>query len=410
MRSILTALVWVGTLVGVAPGQDHVTAGTTGTVYGRVTFAEDKLPARYAEVRLIARPAALDATAEGAVQAATPIVRQVEGSTGIDGFFELRGVPAGVYLAVPRMNGYRIPGDWSGWGLNLSANSAKRLVETLATVRVRAGQVATLDLALERAATVSGRVTFADGAPGVGLGMGCEPVEVRNAKGRIEPMSAVESLILEVDMFVTGRQPTLTDEDGRYRLEGIPRGKCRIGTVLPEASGWTQMSGYSGGEITGPEPQPMYPQLARVLAPGVFRLQDATVFEIKGSERIEDADLRIDSGALHTLRGRVVVAGDRHAPANGLVYLLEQGAKGVERFGQTGVDGLFHFDLLPPGTYQVEVIANDRAMSDFGKPGSAAVYRLAKATVVVSEHDVQIEEIALTPLGPGEAEPTPDIS
>jgi hypothetical protein len=195
----------------------------------------------------------------------------------------------------------------------------------------------------------------------------------------------------------------LTDDEGRYRIFGLPPGKYLVSTMmaLDHSSGRVVMNDGSNSHTVGREH--MYPEMIAVFARETFRRKDAKVFEIRGDEQIADADLTIDPNGLHTLRGRVLAAYDHHAPTT-FIRLKEEGAKEVPRFVEIEDDGKFQVNYLPSGSYTLQIIS-----SDVPDPANSAAqptqYKTVKLTAVVGDQDVVLDDVLLVPLKPGERNP-----
>jgi hypothetical protein len=147
----------------------------------------------------------------------------------------------------------------------------------------------------------------------------------------------------------------------------------------------------------------MFPEMIAVYAPATFRRKDAKVFEIRGDEQIADADLTLDPNGLHTLRGRVLAAGDHHAPTT-IIRLKEEGAKEVPRLVEIEDDGTFQVNYMPSGSYTLEITSSDvpNLTSSAAQPTE---YKTVKLTAVVGDQDVVLDDVLLVPLKPGEKNP-----
>jgi hypothetical protein len=83
----------------------------------------------------------------------------------------------------------------------------------------------------------------------------------------------------------------------------------------------------------------------------------------------------------------------------------------VGKFTGIGEGGSFEFDHLPPGNYTLQLIgAQDEvpATGPSGAPPSIRRYKLAKTPVVVKDLNVDLGDIVLTALKPGETEEYPE--
>ena len=157
------------------------------------------------------------------------------------------------------------------------------------------------------------------------------------------------------------------------------------------------------------EQQRPYPNMTTVFAPGVFRRADARVFELRGDDEITDADLKIDSSGLYTIRGRIVAGDDHHAPNAAMLTLYDQGNDDPRHLAASLEDGTFQIDYVPSGRYTLRVnLAADEATPEAGRIFQVLRrYKMASFDVVIAEHDVVLGDLPLAVLKPGEKEEYP---
>lgn len=392
----------------------QIPAPATGSVIGHVECGEAKFPGRFGEIRLVPRPA--DSNSGLVDQAATsnppkPQLQIVLGHTGLDGGFRMDGVPAGDYLAIARMPGYVAPGTSSN--LFATDDQLKRLIVSVPTVQVVAGQVTSVNLTLRRGAAISGRVQFADGSPMVGASVGWELAEANLAieSIRMTKSSSLQRTMMTLEIFNDRSQQVVTDEEGRYRIFGLSPGNYIVSTGI--ASQLTSAAQVILSDGSSPEPSRRvnpYPEITTVYAPGVFRRGDAKVIEIRGSEQVTNADVKVDPSGLRTVRGRVLAGEDRHVPSQAMVRIQEDGGKEPFKFIMIEEDGSFKIDYPLPGNYTLQVTGVDEERSTANPPDAPAFsrrYQLAKLPVVVGGRDVVVADVLLSALKPGEKEEYP---
>ena len=391
--------------VEAAAGIVHSEGIVTGDVYDVAT----RLPVRFAEVRLVPLPVErkTDARSQDAAKAdAAPIrpepqVMSVSGHSGLDGKVMMRGVPAGDYLVLVLKAGYVSPVGDPGSSFRIGTERLAQLVATLPSVHVVAGGEATMHVPLERGATISGTVRYADGSPAIHVAVTAEPVvnplEPKHAKeARTEPISALEGTLMQPETLPSGRsREMVTDDEGRFRIAGLAPGRYNVDTVTtmdrrPAQGGMSDGSIWPGSRFTDPE-------IIGIYAPGVFRQDAAKVFEISSGEQLADADVTIDTAGLHTLRGRAFAARDHHAPSGLTVQLCYGSPKTLMRFVSSDADGSFQVNALPAGSYALTIEATDQ-----GTAGTPSFFKSAEVAVEIREADVVVPDVVLTLLPPGQ--------
>jgi len=412
--------VWVVLMTVWAWGQDAVPSAAApdtpaGTVTGRLTFAETQLPARFAEVVLIRKPEAEDLLPDSPEQRLKQYQSKVQkvvsmsGRSGLDGSYTIADVPPGDYFAIAKLLGYVVP---VGTPANeKEAHDIAKLTAKLVVVHVDMNRASTADLVLHRGGAVAGRLHFQDGSPAVGALVSVEPAAAESLWGfaaGYRPLAM--ALMGRMNTIYAVGDPgfsTLTDDDGRYRISGLPPGEYRVSAKVIMSGGDRTVS--KQGQLVGLPVNRLGDSLITVYLPGTMRKGDATVFEIHGDERIADADLEFNLGGLHTLRGRVLTKEDRHAPNNVSIALSVDGDNGPPVWTSADADGSFQFDNLPQGTYTLEVKAVDFDQTE-SPPDNATEevmtawrakmehpYAPVKVPVIVAEHDVTVEDLLLVP-------------
>jgi hypothetical protein len=386
----------------------------TGSVTGFVYYGETRLPVRLAEINIVPIPSEADVAPAknqpippGVPQQQDRRVQRVYGTSGMDGSFRLNGVPEGDYLVAALKPGFITPGAAAAMDFSLSEDQLKSLIASLPQVHVSAGGTASVSLTLHRGAVIAGRIQFADGSPMIGAMVGCESIDsVTRLESAMRPenrgkvVSPRQEALRSLSSSENLPQRVLTDDEGRYRIFGLPPGKYVVDTVVTMDHGSERVIMNDGSNPHTVGREHMRPEMIPVYAPATFRHKDAKVFEIRGDEQIADADVTIDPNGLHTLRGRVLAAADHHAPAT-FIRLKEEGTKDAFRFVEIEDDGTFQVNYLPSGSYKLRITSYDAP--DPANPAAQSVeYKSVELTAVIAGHDVLLDNVLLAPLKPGE--------
>lgn len=388
-------------------------AAATGSVVGYVDDDETKLPMRFAIIQLLPKPANQPSGLvedQPETNPPKPRLSIVRGVTGIDGSFRLDGVPAGDYFAGAQLPGYVMLGTFAD--ASASEEQLKQLIANLPTVRVTTGRVATVNLGLSRGGVITGRVLYADGGPAVGATVAWEHVERNLAvqSVRMARPSPAQEILYSFEFHDRNYDRAVSDDEGRYRIYGLLPGKYIVTTPLLSQTPAAAQVMMTDGSSPASTRRALYPEVTTVYAPGVFRRNEAKVYEVRGNEQITNADVILDTSGLHTVRGRVLAGEDHHVPSNAMVRIRDDGGN-VGKFVTIEDDGFFQLHDLMPGKYRLEVSAIDEEKSGGGNSSVQRVsrrYQLGRLTFVVAGHDVVLDDVLLKALKPGEREMDPE--
>jgi hypothetical protein len=326
---------------GMAPTQmprDPATPEKKGTavIRGRITAVDTGRALRRVQVRVNA-----------------PEIQETRtASTGSDGKFEIRDLPAGSYTINLTRSGY----------LRLSYGQ-KRPGDPAGRLEVTDGQVVSdLNFALPRMSVISGRVFDEVGEPIAGVSV--MPLQARffEGKRKLVPLGGI----------------ALTDDTGQYRLLALEPGEYYVMATARET--WES-------DTTPKETLAFVPTyFPSVTAPATAqRVKVAAGQEASGTDvaLVPGKVLRI-TGTAHSstgapLVGQTISPGQSFRSPSGFMSMW--GSEGTK----VAADGTFTLRNLPPGEYQVSVRL---------PPVGDAPAESAFTTVTLSGTDV--EGVALT--------------
>lgn len=303
----LASLLWAvvaGLVIFAAQAQDR----DTGTVTGHVYCADTQKPARFANLRL--QPVDAQGGRFG--------FRGGFATTGSDGSFRITGVSPGDYYADVTMPGYVQPLR----GLlrdveNLASADRDRLTGQLTRVSVAANQTASVQIMLYRGATISGSVSFDDGAPAAGV--------------------SVQAFLLTTGAQTQGaggaRQSfagfAQTDDRGQFRLTGLADGTYTVFAA----------------------PRSIFP----IYYGNTIERSKAKKLDIHAGDEVPGADIQIPAAGMHSVSGVVVSQQDGHTLSRASVQLrLTSGDTGTIS-ATTAQDGTFTFNAVPDGKFTVQL-------------------------------------------------------
>jgi hypothetical protein len=201
----------------------------------------------------------------------------------------------------------------------------------------------------------------------------------------------------------------VTDDEGRFRISGLAPGKYLVSTMimLDHNRGHIEVNYGTMPSRSGRES--MYPEMIPVYAPGSFSVKGAKAFEIHGEEQVTGADLTVDPSGVHSVRGKVVVAEDRHVPPFANLFLRHVGSAGLPRGIDVEEDGTFQVNYLASGTYTLEIRAYERPKETGAAYVEPTEYKTVHLTAVIGDKDVVLDDVLLVPSKPGEHNPPPSF-
>ena len=299
---------------------------TKGVVTGIVLCSDTGKPARFATVALTAAPKPGEKNDQGDPLPAAEIT-----VTDLDGRFRLEAVEPGHYYAFATLEGYLDP------QLGMDPDKIRSLPsdrerhqysidqwkDHLTEVTVGAHRVSEISVHIERAAEISGTVTFDDGSPAIGM--------------RFQVFRKTEKngwTDVGLPLMDTWSIHASSDGHGRYSITNLPAGEYTVCTLMPNDAEQAA---------------------ARICLGEVFRRKDAKTVKVAAGESAGDTDIEIPLSGLHTVAGTVTALSDGHALGSGTVRLLYADDREKARETSPLEDGTFSFEYVPEGKYILQV-------------------------------------------------------
>lgn len=344
IRVGLLVAVWSGVCVA----QQGVRPEPVGQITGVVTCSDTQRPARLAEVKLVRVP---DATAGKAPDSggmdgdALPTGNAVE--SGLDGSYTVRNVKPGRYWVVVDKDGYLIPlGQFSKKELTATDDATRtRVAQTLATVDVQANQTAKLDVVLDRGASVSGTVTYDDGTPASGIGI---ELLAKDKDGKWHRS--------EYGRYRTFRSVGSTDDNGHYRITGLPGGEYATQATLAlsdhEAT-VAPMPGNPGQMVSFEMTKTRYS--LPLYSGDVLRKSLAQGYTLGSGEARAGSDLVFPLAKLHKVGGQVVAKDGHPVNGGGVKVVWADDKSEMTEAAILYDDQAFHLDFVPEGDFLLQV-------------------------------------------------------
>lgn len=322
------AVALAGCLAGLALGQPGA------PIHGRVLDGDSDEPVASASVRLLRWPDREEIA---------------EAETDREGRFAFGDVPRGRYLLEAAKTGYFDPLPQAARGRIIAVPGA--------------GEEA-IELALVRTAVITGKVFDAAGRPVRGLQVLAVVRRAYPGGIRLTPQGA----------------RTLTDDQGAYRLWGLPPG---IYTVL----------------LARPLQETASGAFVPVYYPGVAAPKQAQFFRLRPGETRSGADFWLPpEDAPAEVKGSVTGIPAEWAGRSVQVYLASrEGVPAAIQAVVAGADGRFAFPRVAPGSYEVVALGPVAGRGPFG-PLTGAGARQGRREVEVGAGAVELEVALAEPV------------
>ena len=269
--------------------------------------------------------------------------------TGNDGTFLVEHLGPGEYTVFAFYAGY-LSSFNDLLALNKDPAKQRILLARLGTVTVHGSETENFDVALQRGATLTGHVLFSDGTPAISVALTLESTVTAAS----EPRDPKQAMAEAAEGWMSDKPRLTTDDRGQFRLVGLPPGKYRLAASQPVAAsdyGEADPDGLSGlvslGLLSDPRSLHFY-------SGGTIHRADATVYDLKAADTVEDVEIILPLNAFHDVRGVVETADGKVAVA-GAVTLTDESDSQLSYRTRVRDDGSFLLHQVPAGSYQLEV-------------------------------------------------------
>jgi hypothetical protein len=336
---ILLRAVAIPVFLAVCCSAQHSEPTASGTVSGHVICADTNGPARIAHVVLqpvvdIARPSKTGDRPREISAAVT--------ATLLDGSFTIPNVAPGNYYIFVEKVGYLSPfARLSREDLNHpKPETADLIAKLLTSVSVTANRMSTVEVRIYKGSAISGSIRFDDGAPDANTGVS---VLTKDKAGKWVPF--------RTNLIAGPFGGTTTDDQGHYRISGLPAGEYLLRTTLAI----TDI--FINGLFTENHSTAYNNRYSLNLYSGdSFRPRDAKSIKLDDGEEADSVDIAIPLSKLHAISGSVLAASSGHAINAGKVAVFySDDNTELASTEINGDDSAFHFYYVPEGEYTFKV-------------------------------------------------------
>jgi protocatechuate 3,4-dioxygenase beta subunit len=252
--------------------------------------------------------------------------------TAIDGHFELRNVPAGLYRLKVSRDGY-VEQEFG----------QKKSTDPGAMFALRAGQkVSELVFKLWRAGVITGHVFNEDGEPMPNVMLNAIRQAYREGKREFQSSAWDRS-----------------NDLGQYRIFGLAPGRYYLGA---EDQNWNRVIGdMEFNPVTKDAGEKAY---AKTYFPATLDLNKASTITVKEGEEIPAVDILMKEVVAYRIRGKVTdLLSKNRGGQNAQVTVLRRGSDAAwGEVGSTNVekaDGTFEIPAVAPGEYSLLAFSFD---------------------------------------------------
>ena len=324
-----------------------------------------------------------------------------------EGDYSITGIPPGAYYLHVKAPGYvDALAQFTQQDLTSADPSVrKRILAAVPTILVAAQEHVREDLRLERGAALSGRLRYDDGSPAVGWTV--TAMLKRNAAQA--PPPTIFGIDLSQVPIGQKLDHVLSDDQGRFRIAGLPAGEFTFQATLLTAAldrqPFAPIASSSGSflSILGGVSALSALRLS-VYSGGKIHLHDADTYPLRSGEERSSPDLIVPLAATHSIQGFLVAQADGHPINGGTIELIGLDSERDEDpnlhfSAEVHADGSFRFDYIAgPSSYKLVVVrAADTSVTSVLKLlGSAVAQHSIRRTYAPATLQVELKDSDLT--------------
>ena len=297
-----------------------------------------------------------------------PVASTAAVQAGLDGSFVIPNVLPGTYYVAAVKLGYTSPVPVSyliadDFGPN-PKDVKEALAATLTPVVVAANRISTTDIVLNKGAAISGSVRFDDGEP---YSQTTVSLLRKDKAGKWTEFGTQEGL---------SSDGAPTDDQGNFRLTGLPPGEYLLRTTLKLMGG----VGETPGADSTNEPDYRWD----VYFGDGIRPSDAKIITLKEGEQSNGNTIEIPLSRLHSISGTVLNI-ETGAPINrARVELHNADDDSICTSAYiTLPTGQFHFPYVAEGGYTLKVTGASDVIPGHGDQKPIRTYADASQSIIV---------------------------
>jgi hypothetical protein len=213
-------------------------------------------------------------------------------------------------------------------------------------VRISGHEAASVEIELQRGAILTGRVVYSDGSPATQLRVLLQNVATAKSEGKPDDLDDVGARMEPVFL----RQTLRTDDQGHFRISGIPGGRYRLAVIqnLEVAVNLSEaMFVDLNPGITRTDKLAFY-------SGNTFHQKDAKVYELRPGDTVDGIEVVLPVTGIHSVQG-VATSKDGARLNFGVVNLSDTTDSNINLHANIREGGEFRFIGVPEGIYEIRI-------------------------------------------------------
>jgi hypothetical protein len=367
-----------------------------GSIIGKVMCADTRKPARGARIMVMAASTFGEGEQNGINSGPPPMA-----ITALDGSFRVPHMPPGDYFSLVFAAGYLSPLD--GVMVANTKDSAQQrsvgalLEEKAPKVSIHGQETARLDVELQRGAILAGTVVYSDGSPAAELPVLLQKPEPAKGEGKQEELIDAGAMLGEM----LGRQRSITDDQGHFRISGIPGGRYRL-TVIQKFEQNTNLDDLVDRFNPGLEKN----DRLIVYGGNTLHQKDAKLYELRPGDTLGGVEIILPLTGLHSIQG-VATAKDGTPLNFGLLSLSDTADPTINFHTKVRAGGEFRFTGISEGIYEMKITRGgvfenppqfdfSDELSDGMEDQFKPIRAFAETKVVVTVQTTDVDDLVVT--------------
>ena len=376
------------------PTANHPLAA--GSISGKVMCADTRRPARGARIMVMAASRFGEGEENGVNSGQPPTA-----ITALDGSFRVPHMAPGDYFILVFAAGYLSPLD--GVMVSNTKDSAQQrsvgalLQENAPKVSIHGQETARLDVELQRGAILAGRIVYSDGSPAAELPVLLQKPEPAKGEGKQGELIDAGAMLGEM----LGRQRPITDDQGHFRISGIPAGRYRL-AVIQKFEQNTNLDDLVDQFNPGLEKN----DRLTIYGGNTLHQKDAKLYELRPGETLDGVEIILPLTGLHSIQG-VATAKDGTPLNFGVLSLSDTADPTISVHTKIRAGGEFRFSGIAEGIYEMKITRGGvfenppqfdflDELSDGEQDQVKPIRAFAETKVVVSVQTTDVDDLAVT--------------